>query len=552
MSLAADAPQWLREMAGAYESGAFNQFVLHGNVSDRYPLDGALVGLGRYLEAQVLATFDLVFQYDAGNGLTLLRGSERFHQWPAAKGLTALPHEPRAALLLVGRYVRYQANLVALERAQPCHIACLIRGADQLLAAERRSDLEVAALASLVRDWADETPFVAQPFVSLLVADSLTDLHPQVANNPRTLKLRVPLPSASELQATLERLQQQLPAAFSSDIQASEAAAALTGVSLSAIHSLVRRRAHSGPPLTRSDWRDIKKQLVESEAGSLLEFIESRRTLDDYHGQPALKAWLRQDLALWQRGDLQALPKGYLFCGPVGTGKTYLVECLAGEAGVPVLKLKNFRDRWVGSSEANLETIFRLIRALGRCMVFIDEADQTLGQRNAGNSDGGLSGRLYSMIAQEMGDAANRGRVVWVLASSRPDLIEVDLKRPGRVDVKVPLLPTVSAAESAGLLAALLKRYGVVVDGAALAALALPLLLTPGAAEALAVKIYRQIATAGSEPLAAIAQAIDGYQPPVPAATLQLQMQLAVREATDIDFVPVELRHLASAPEVAG
>ena len=133
---------------------------------------------------------------------------------------------------------------------------------------------------------------------------------------------------------------------------------------------------------------------------------------------------------------------GYLLCGPVGTGKTFLVECLAGEAGVPVVKLKNFRDRWVGSSEGNLEKIFRLIRALGRCMVFIDEADQTLGKRDSGSNDSGLSGRIYSMIAQEMSDSGNRGRVLWLLASSRPDLIEVDLKRPGRIDVKVPLLPT--------------------------------------------------------------------------------------------------------------
>ncbi len=84
------------------------------------------------------------------------------------------------------------------------------------------------------------------------------------------------------------------------------------------------------------------------------------------------------------------MPKGYLICGPVGTGKTYLVECLAGEAGIPVVKLKNFRDRWVGSSEGNLEKIIGLVRALGRCMVFIDEADQALGRRTSDSGDSGL------------------------------------------------------------------------------------------------------------------------------------------------------------------
>ena len=220
-------------------------------------------------------------------------------------------------------------------------------------------------------------------------------------------------------------------------------------------------RDHADQSLGPADLTRIKKELVERDSAGLVEFIESKRTLDDYHGQDALKRWLRQDIALWQAGDLKALPMGYLLCGPVGTGKTFLVECLAGEAGVPVVKLKNFRDRWVGSSEGNLEKIFRLVRALGRCMVFIDEADQTLGRRDAGSGDSGLSGRLYSMIAQEMADTANRGRVLWILASSRPDLIEVDLKRPGRVDVKVPLAADEHSAESALLIGALAKRYGL-------------------------------------------------------------------------------------------
>src|SRR3981081_1670449 len=119
-----------------------------------------------------------------------------------------------------------------------------------------------------------------------------------------------------------------------------------------------------------------------------------------------------------------------------------MVECLAGEAGIPVVKLKNFRDKWVGSTEGNLEKIFRLLEGLGRAFVFIDEADQALGKRDAGSNDAGLSGRIYGMFAEQMSKTDNRGKLVWVLASSRQDLIEVDLKRPGRVDVKIPIVPT--------------------------------------------------------------------------------------------------------------
>ncbi|MBD9426137.1 ATP-binding protein [Pseudomonas sp. PDM15] len=539
---APQAPAWLEELRLAYESGAHGQFVLYGNVADRFPLDGRLVSLTRYLDARLLAAFDVVFLYDPGNGLSLLRGGERFAEWPAATQVQPWPHEPRAAVELISRYLRYRANLRALGRGDSQHVAVILRGADLVLPAGQPGDFATASLASLVRDWAAEPPFSDMAFASLLLADNLNDLHPLVANNPRIDRIQVPLPDVDDLRQCLAQLRIDHPKAFAAQDDGAEQA--LAGVSLSALASLVKRRAHEGKVLGARDWAEAKKELVEADSAGLVEFIESARTLDDYHAQEALKTWLRQDMALWQAADLRALPKGYIFCGPVGTGKTYLVECLAGEAGVPVVKLKNFRDRWVGSSEGNLEKIFRLIRGLGRCIVFIDEADQTLGKRDGGSGDSGLSGRLYSMIAQEMGSADNRGKVIWILASSRPDLIEVDLKRPGRVDVKIPLLPTTSVAESAALLRALLKRFDLQLEQAQLEQQALPLLLTPGAAEALAVKVYRQVRTAQLPALEALQHCLQGYQPPVPEQVLRLQMQLAIREATDMAFVPEVLRAL--------
>ncbi|MFT4257366.1 MAG: ATP-binding protein [Pseudoxanthomonas sp.] len=542
MPLDAQAPAWAQELALAYESGAHGQFVLYGNVGDRFPLAGRLVGLSRWLESQLLTGFDSVFQYDPGNGLSALRASDTLRKWLASRSDAPWPREPRAAVERVSHYLRYLANLKALGQGGDEHVAVLLRGIDQVLPGGRNGDFEIASLASLIRDWAGEAPFTEQAFASFLLIDNLNDLHPQVAFHPRAARIRVPLPDQTVLREVLAQLRVDHPAAFADDADDAATAAALTGVSASALQALAKTCAHQQRALGPADWLKVKKQLVEGDAGELVELVDATRTLDDYHAPPVLKDWLRQDIALWRKGDLRALPMGYLFCGPVGTGKTFLVECLAGEAGVPVLKLKNFRDRWVGSSEGNLEKIFRLIRALGRCFVFIDEADQALGKRDAGSGDSGLSGRLYSMIAQEMADTDNRGKVMWVLASSRPDLIEVDLKRPGRIDVKIPLLPTASVEESAGLLNALLKRFDIAPGADALQALPLPLLLTPGAAEAFAVKAYRQSRTTGQAPLEAIAALLADYQPPVSPEILALQMRIAIAEATDLRFVPEALR----------
>ena len=542
---------WARDLALAYESGAHSQFILYGNAHDRMAVGSRLVNLSTYLEDELLAGFAVVLSYDLGNGLLIERGGEHMERWGGSK-LKTHPREPLEAIHFIGNYLRYLGNLRALGRTEIPNVAVILRGVDHFLPADG-SGYEHGSLTTMLREWASSPPFSELAFTCLLIADNLNDIEPQVAFDPHVSRVRIALPDVDALSQTLSVLRTAHPKAFAADANLEQIAAALVGVTVSALESLVRLRAHQNQPLTQGDLSKIKKELVERDSAGLVEFIESKRTLADYHGQDALKTWLKQDIALWQAGDLKALPMGYLLCGPVGTGKTYLVECLAGEAGAPVVKLKNFRDRWVGSSEGNLEKIFRLVRALGRCMVFIDEADQTLGKRDSGSNDSGLSGRLYSMIAQEMANSDNRGRVMWILASSRPDLIEVDLKRPGRVDVKVPLLPTTTVEESRALVGALAKRYGLELPAEALNQLQaqLPLLLTPGAAEALAVKAYRLSRTQNISPAEALAQCLVGYQNPVPADVMEFQMRIAVREATDLAFVPPSLRHFADPDRAA-
>jgi len=542
------APAWAKELALAYESGASSQFILFGNVHDRLAVGQRLVSLADFLEDTLLKGFGVVLSYDLGSGLNIERGGEIVDKWQGAE-LKRMAREPLPAVQWIDRYLRYLGNLRALGSTEKTpNVAVILRSIDHIVPADG-AGFEHGSITSMLRAWSCDSPFVDLPFTSLLIADNLNDVEPLIASTAHTVRTRVPLPDASALGQALDILRKQSPRAFAPDANLPQIAGMLTGVTVSSLDSLTRIRHHENKPLADSDLARLKKELVERDSSGLVEFIEGKRTLDDYHGQEALKTWLRQDIALWRAGDLKALPMGYLLCGPVGTGKTYLVECLAGEAGVPVVKLKNFRDRWVGSSEGNLEKIFRLIRALGRCMVFIDEADQTLGKRDSGANDSGLSGRIYSMIAQEMSDSGNRGRVLWLLASSRPDLIEVDLKRPGRIDVKVPLLPTSTPAESAQLVGMLAKRYGLEMTPADLARLEprMPTLLTPGAAEALVVKAYRHARTQNVPGGAALEASLIGYQNPVPADVLEFQMRIAIREATDLGFVPPAFRALAQA-----
>lgn len=542
-------PPWAAELVTQYQSSATNQFILYGNVYDRMVLpvgaQGELGSLDDFLLRVLLPRFDVILSYDLGNGIRIEKGGEFFTQWPAYKENPELPHAPRAAIETLTHYFRYVANLARLKGAKG-PVGCVIKAAHLIAPALPGAlNYDLNALALLMRDWSTDSLLTEHDLATFLITENLNDLHPLLVNNPRVAHIKVPLPSAEDLRCAFELLAPNFKTALS-DYHDNLALPAqqLTGATLSAVETMLKTTEHRKQKLKAADLAQLKKQLVEKDCNGLIEFIESTRTLDDLYGQDKIKTWLRQDIALWRQDDIQAMPMGYLLCGPVGTGKTYMVECLAGEAGVPIVKLKNFRDKWVGSTEGNLEKIFRLLQALGRCYVFVDEADQALGRRDSGGNDAGVSGRIYSMLAEEMSNTDNRGKVIWILASSRPDLIEVDLKRPGRIDVKIPLFPTTTPEEGLLLIRALCHRRGLEISDAQAEQLlpVVPNLLTPGAAEAIALKAYRLKRVEKLDAAAALQECLSDYQNPVPLDVLSAQIELAVREASDLDFVPPALR----------
>ena len=547
-----DLPTWASEVISGYESGVAGCFVLHGNTGDRQLMPGGenfpggerLGSLRDFLGEVLLPRFEMVLVYDLGEGLRVQRGEEKFAEWA---GDREVPGQPLATMRYVGKFLRYQRNTRALTGKSP-RVAVVIGEAHLVCPALPNAlNYELNALASLLRGWAAGGLLQENDQALFLVADRSSNLHPLLVREPTIQTLEVPLPDGEEVSRALLALAPEAGVALQNfEGRLPELGQALRGATLGSVETLVRQRQFVGRPLEDEDVGRLKRELVEKDCEGLIEFIEPDRDLSKVIGLEAAKSWLRDDLALWKKGELEAMPMGYLFCGPVGTGKTYLAECLSGEAGVPMVVLKNFRDKWVGSTEANLEKIFALLHALGRCLVFVDEADQALGKRQGGSGDSGVSSRVYSMMAAEMSDTRNRGKIVWVLASSRPDLIEVDLKRPGRVDVKIPLFPSTNPEEGFALLRALCGARGVKIEKDSYASLKelIPNLLTPGAAEAIAVKVFRGVKAKGLSGAEALKSTLTGYLPPIDPEILRHQMNLAVTESTEPAFIEKEVRAL--------
>lgn len=561
MTAPATAPKlapWAREMGDLFRSGSCAQFILHGNIFDAVPHAGRMLSVKDYLKEVMFGSYDLVLYYDRSRGLQAVKGNEDWAKWlDDAIGSTpqrmSILREPGSALELIDRYILRTTNLMSIAESKPStrRIAVLIDFAEFVVPRGEAVSLGGAFSANVVKvlNWANDPTVLHANIVTVLVTEEAGELNPLVVENPHAVTLRVPLPNESEMQEYLTALiasdMKELPS--KSDVPIETLAKRLTGLSRVGARRVISLAIRGGERITNAWLTRMKKEAIERECQGLLEFIESSLTLDHVAGLDAVRTWLREDTELLRRGALHALPMGYLIAGRIGTGKTFIVTCWAGELGIPCVVFKNFRDRWVGATESNLEKIFAVLRALGQVVVFVDEADQAAGKREGGDGDSGLSGRVYSMLAKEMSDTRNRGRIIWVFATSRPDLLEVDLKRQGRLDVHIPLFPPQTKEERHALLKSVAKKIKVPLEDSDLPEMPEDIALGGNEIEGVFVRGLRiyELSPEPRPPLKEILQNVfKEVRPSAHTRKLEFMDLVAVKECTDSRFLPEQYREM--------
>jgi len=206
-----------------------------------------------------------------------------------------------------------------------------------------------------------------------------------------------------------------------------------------------------------------KREILERECFGLVEFVEPGHGFEVVGGMDEVKKDLLVIAESIREGRTSRVPMGILFTGPMGTGKTFVAEAFAKECGLTTIKLKNFRSKWVGATEGNLEKILNVIRAIGQVVVIIDEGDRAFGNTD-GEGDGGTSSRVIARIKEFMSDTSNRGRILFLVMTNRPDKLDVDLKRAGRLDRKIPFLYVQTPEEVELVAKALLRKNKIKTD----------------------------------------------------------------------------------------
>lgn len=338
------------------------------------------------------------------------------------------------------------------------NLLIFIEAADMLLPAgdgniARLNDTQLRRVA-IVTDWFSDPDFFAGKDTVCLVSESRSQIHPRVSRLPQVLSVDVPSPdTASRLHFlewhTSQPADSDIPVPQEgddcdeqpkSDGSMTSLAESTAGLSMHALRQLLLASLYNKRPVSKAEVVAQVEQFIQTQLGEdVVEFKKPAQTLDQVVGATNLKKFLNEYmLPRLKLPDDRALP-GAAVAGPIGGGKTFIFEAVAAELDMPVLVLKSIRSQWFGQTDVIFERLKRVLEALEKVVIFVDEADTQFGGVGAGAHE--TERRLTGKIQGMMSDPRLRGNVIWLLMTARIHLLSPDIRRPGRVgDLIIPVL----------------------------------------------------------------------------------------------------------------
>ena len=500
-------PIWAEDLRKRYLRGESSMFILHGNVFDAVVNDGKMLSLTEFLTTVLLKeSRENIIVYNLSSGASFPKKSETFSNWQEI----AVEADKAKVLAMLERSIRLtDKTALILEYAE-----AIAPAGDPSF----QTDADRSSIVTLHR-WSFLPEIERGDNIIILVSENIAELAPKIVSNPKISVIEIPMPDFetrknvaantdtrltkedanryAEVTAGLKSVQIASillpPPQAEADLQERETfiqtllgnsadakerahklAALTTGMNRDEIKKLVAPESKTD----EAEWEKTsplelakleadkliasrKREIIERECFGLVEFITPEFGFETVGGMEEVKKDLLVIADSIRKGTRSRVPMGILFTGPMGTGKTFVAETFAKECGLTTIKLKNFRSKWVGATEGNLEKILNVIKAIGQVIVIIDEGDRAFGNTD-GDGDGGTSSRVIARIKEFMSDTSNRGRIMFLVMTNRPDKLDVDLKRAGRLDRKIPFLYSQTAEEVEMVAKALLRKNKIV------------------------------------------------------------------------------------------
>jgi|694.fasta_scaffold02849_20 hypothetical protein len=469
------AYKFFSQLARMINAGQSRSIILSGNIYDLYFDGQQYVPIVPFLTAKTRVSGIIQVVYEL-NGPIRISDEDRTklrNAWAAWKNGTRPDNLPIKEMVTDGsqielrrrefdQYIRDAIGnatqaLEFLRQLTICsrnvlseNLLILIEGADMLLPAgdgdvSRLNDTQQRRIA-IVTDWFGDPAFFTGRDTVCLIAESRSLIHPRVSRLPQVLSVEIPAPDTEVRKHFIQWTENSLSKTPITNSNATTAvtsdwlAPATAGLSLHALRQLLVGASYSGQQVQKQDVFSQVEQFIQGQLGEdVIEFKKPEHSLEQVMGFRKLKEFLKEYFIPRLRlPDDRALP-GAAVAGPIGGGKTFIFEAVAAELDMPVMVLKNIRSQWFGQTDVIFERLRRVLEALEKVVIFVDEADTQFGGVGEGAHE--TERRLTGKIQAMMSDPRLRGRVIWLLMTARIHLLSPDIRRPGRVgDLIIPIL----------------------------------------------------------------------------------------------------------------
>jgi transitional endoplasmic reticulum ATPase len=445
---------WYDSFLSKYRSGISHEFLFYFNVRD-------LVDNFRYMDRYIYdefikqRNFGIVAFYDISRGLTFLdAGMEKeFNIITSNEAVNLMNAMPSRLFPFIDKALKNTKMALFID-----HVEKIIPSGDIA-----SMTLEERIALIWICEWSVNARISTVGSTILMLADNLADVSRELLKSSYRIEpVFVSLPGEAERREYIEYLLKDNK--VKTDITVDEFAKLSSGLSKKSIKDIKLKSEAEGIPVSFEFIKEKKHSVLQKEYGDVLEFIYPEIGFEDIGGMDKAKDYLLKNIVKpIKKGDLRRVPMGILLCGPSGTGKTLLVNALAKASGFNCVKIDMSRilGQYVGESEKNFKKCLLGAQSQHPVIVFVDEIDTAF--RRGESGDSGVSRNIFSEFLQFTGNTGNRGKVIFIAATNRPDLIDPALKRAGRFDKKIPILLP-DERERAEIFKIIIKKYGFQTD----------------------------------------------------------------------------------------
>ncbi len=441
---------WYKDFLNKYKSGISHEFLLHFNIGD-------LVDNGRNIDSYLYQEFikprgfTIVAFYDVSRGLSFLDKNMQyeFNEITSNQAVNFYHSTPAKIFPFID---------MALNSSK---MVLFINHVDKIIPTGDVSSMTLEERMSLIwlSEWSINPKISSKGSTIFLLANSIADVSREILKSSYRIEpIIVELPDEGQRKIYIEHLINGSD--VSTDISTDEFAKLSSGLSKKSIKDIKLRAEAENVPISFEFIKDKKHSVLQKEYGDVIEFIYPVMDFHDIGGMEKAKNYLTKNvIEPIKKGDLRRVPMGILLCGPSGTGKTLLVNALAKASGFNCVQIDMSRilGQYVGESEKNFKKCLLGAQSQQPVIIFVDEIDTAF--RRGDSGDSGVARNIFSEFLQFTSNTNNRGKVIFIAATNRPDLMDPALKRAGRFDKKIPILLP-EKKERAEIIKIMIKKYG--------------------------------------------------------------------------------------------